>query len=94
MRLRTARSSIAALSELAEMEDDPRARTTMQIGQVQALALTDQWEEASQLCRRLEPELPSDQADQRAMFQAIRSVTAIFGADDPDGYRIEAYCGK
>ncbi len=36
----------------------------------------------------METKLGPEQDDQLAMFQAIRSVCAIFGADDPDGYHL------
>lgn len=81
-------ASIAVLSELAADHDDPRAAAELRVAQVQALALTDHWEEAARLCRHLEQELPGEQADQVAMFQAIRSVCTIFGASDSEGYHL------
>jgi DNA-binding CsgD family transcriptional regulator len=85
-------ASIAVLAELAGEQDDPRASAELRIGQVQALALTDRWEEAARLCRELEGTLSAEQEDQRAMFQAIRSVCTIFGARDPEGYQLlDAY---
>lgn len=81
-------ASIEALAELAGEQEDPRLAAELRVGQVQALALTDRWEEASRLCREMETKLGPEQDDQLAMFQAIRSVCAIFGANDPDGYHL------
>ncbi len=69
-------AAIDAFGELAELEDDPAVRTSIEIGQVQALALTDRWSEAAALAKRCAEELPADREDERAMFEAMRSVTA------------------
>lgn len=85
-------ASIDVLEELALAQEDPRAAAELHTARVQALALTDRWEEAAALCRELEQRLGPDQADQLAMFQAIRSVCTIFGAGEPEGYRLlDAY---
>ncbi len=81
-------ASIEVLAELATRQEDPRAAATLRVAEVQALALTDRWHEAAKLCLAQERTMGDDQADQLAMFQAIRSVCTIFGADDPGGYTL------
>ena len=76
--------AIRVLDEVIPLLDDPRNRGEAQLWLVQALALTDQWDRASQICRDAGAALTDDEDDLRAAFLAVRTVTALFGADDPE----------
>ncbi|MBO9533335.1 MAG: AAA family ATPase [Solirubrobacteraceae bacterium] len=84
-------AAIDVFAELADLETDPDVRNAIQIGRVQTLALTDRWTEAAHLAKRCEDELPPEQHDERAMYEAMRSVTGIFGADPDTFPRLTEY---
>ncbi len=79
-----ATEAIRVLDEVIPLLDDVRERGEAQLWLVQALALTDQWDRAAQLCRDAGAGLTDDEADLAAAFLAVRTVTALFGADDPE----------
>jgi tetratricopeptide (TPR) repeat protein len=76
--------AIRVLDDVIPLLDDPRERGEAQLWLVQALALTDQWDRAARICRDAGAELTEEEDDLRAAFLAVRAVTALFGADDPE----------
>lgn len=79
-----AAEAIRVLDDVIPLIDDPRNRGEAQLWLVQALALTDQWDRAAQICRDAGRALSDEEDDLRAAFLAVRAVTALFGADDPE----------
>ena len=82
--------AIEMLEQVADAETDPRRRGEAQLSLVQGLSLTDQWDRASLLCRSASAELGPGDDDIRAALMAVRTVSALFGADDPEVLEIVA----
>jgi DNA-binding CsgD family transcriptional regulator/tetratricopeptide (TPR) repeat protein len=79
-----ASATVELLRELAAQEPTLRGRAEIMIGLTQALALTDHWTEAASMAETMAAELGADD-DLGAMFQAVRLVAGLFGADGEDG---------
>ncbi len=76
--------AIEVLEQIAADETDPRRRGEAQLSLVQGLALTDRWDRASLICRTAIAEMGPPEDDLRAALTAVRTVAALFGADDPE----------
>jgi DNA-binding NarL/FixJ family response regulator/transposase-like protein len=76
-------TAIVLLRELIELQPDLQSRAPIGIRLVQALALSDQWDEADRLCRESEARYGDQDDDVRAILQSVRAAATFFGADDP-----------
>ena len=76
--------AIEMLEQVTALETDPRQLGEAYVSLVQGLALTDQWDRASLLCRTASEKLGPDEDDLRAALAAVRTVAALFGAEDPE----------
>jgi DNA-binding CsgD family transcriptional regulator len=84
-------NSVAAqevTDEIAASIDDPYERARVRLATVQLRALNDDWHGGFLLARDTMAELPPDDAELRPRFEAMRSIIAMFGSDDPEGLEL------